>query len=116
MEDKMFCKYCGEKIDSDSSFCPECGEKINNSMETGDDELQFCDSSIGGKVVNMALKNVGKEAGNILVEVLRQQQGPVKKTIQKKINKRLDGTLKKVGLKEKTPLEHLWDAVKKSKK
>lgn len=26
--DTMFCKHCGENIDSDSKFCKKCGQKI----------------------------------------------------------------------------------------
>ena len=27
LEDKIFCKHCGEKIDSDSKFCSKCGKE-----------------------------------------------------------------------------------------
>ena len=27
LDDKIFCKYCGEKIDSDSKFCNKCGKE-----------------------------------------------------------------------------------------
>ena len=27
LDDKMFCKHCGEKIDSDSKFCNKCGKE-----------------------------------------------------------------------------------------
>ncbi len=27
LEDKKYCKYCGEAIDSDSIFCPYCGKQ-----------------------------------------------------------------------------------------
>ncbi len=27
-EEKIFCKYCGEKIDGDSVFCNKCGKKL----------------------------------------------------------------------------------------
>lgn len=27
LNDKIFCKYCGEKIDSDSKFCNKCGKE-----------------------------------------------------------------------------------------
>ena len=27
LDDKIFCKYCGEKIDSDSKFCSKCGKE-----------------------------------------------------------------------------------------
>lgn len=27
LDDKIFCKNCGEKIDSDSKFCNKCGKK-----------------------------------------------------------------------------------------
>ena len=27
LEDKIFCKHCGEKIDSDSKFCNKCGKE-----------------------------------------------------------------------------------------
>ena len=28
IDDTMFCKYCGAKIDSDSKFCKECGKEL----------------------------------------------------------------------------------------
>ena len=28
MENKKFCKFCGEKIDSDSIVCPKCGRQL----------------------------------------------------------------------------------------
>jgi len=28
MEEKMFCKYCGEQIDTDSKVCPKCGKLL----------------------------------------------------------------------------------------
>ena len=28
-EEKVYCKYCGSLIDSDSKFCKSCGKKIN---------------------------------------------------------------------------------------
>lgn len=28
LEDKIFCKHCGEKIDSDSKFCNKCGKEL----------------------------------------------------------------------------------------
>ena len=28
MEDKKFCKYCGEKIDIDTIVCPKCGRQL----------------------------------------------------------------------------------------
>ena len=27
LDDKIFCKHCGEKIDSDSKFCKKCGKE-----------------------------------------------------------------------------------------
>ena len=27
LDDKIFCKHCGEKIDSDSKFCNKCGKE-----------------------------------------------------------------------------------------
>ena len=27
-DDKIFCKYCGEKIDKDSKFCSKCGKEL----------------------------------------------------------------------------------------
>ena len=27
LDNKIFCKYCGEKIDSDSKFCNKCGKE-----------------------------------------------------------------------------------------
>ena len=28
MEDKKFCKYCGERIDIDAIVCPKCGRQL----------------------------------------------------------------------------------------
>lgn len=36
MEDKKFCKYCGEQIDKECFVCPKCGRQIiniNNNQE-----------------------------------------------------------------------------------
>lgn len=30
MEDKKFCKFCGEQIDKESIVCPKCGRQIQN--------------------------------------------------------------------------------------
>ena len=30
MEDKKFCKFCGEKIDKESIVCPKCGRQLQN--------------------------------------------------------------------------------------
>ena len=28
LEDQIYCKYCGNKIDKDSAFCKHCGKKL----------------------------------------------------------------------------------------
>ena len=28
MEDKKYCKFCGEQIDKSSVVCPKCGKKL----------------------------------------------------------------------------------------
>ena len=30
MEDKKFCKFCGEQIDKESIVCPKCGRQLQN--------------------------------------------------------------------------------------
>ena len=34
MENKKFCKFCGEKIDSDSVVCPKCGRQLKTIKKT----------------------------------------------------------------------------------
>ncbi len=34
MENKKFCKFCGEKIDSDSIVCPKCGRQLKTIKKT----------------------------------------------------------------------------------
>ena len=29
-DEKMFCKYCGEKIDKESKFCNKCGKEVGD--------------------------------------------------------------------------------------
>jgi uncharacterized membrane protein YvbJ len=33
MEDKKFCKFCGEKIDKDAVVCPKCGRQVGQAEE-----------------------------------------------------------------------------------
>lgn len=42
MEEKKFCKFCGEKIDKSSLVCPKCGrqlEKVKNSVNQKDKDV-----------------------------------------------------------------------------
>ncbi len=36
MENKKFCKFCGEKIDSDSVVCPKCGRQLETTKKVED--------------------------------------------------------------------------------
>lgn len=38
MEEKMFCKKCGEEISEEWTVCPQCGEMLRESLN---DELQI---------------------------------------------------------------------------
>ena len=105
----MFCKYCGEKIDSDSSFCQMCGKKLVENVGVKDSEIKIKKKSSAGEVKEVVLGKVGK----IIVETVNDQSEGVQKVIKKKANKTLDGFLKKVGLKEKTLLDRFQDRIKK---
>ena len=46
MEEKMFCKKCGEEISEEWIVCPQCGEMLRESLN---DELQT-DNGINNRV------------------------------------------------------------------
>ena len=39
-ERNMFCKYCGNKLDSEAMFCPNCGNPANDQINTPAPQVQ----------------------------------------------------------------------------
>lgn len=39
MEDKKFCKFCGEQIDKESIVCPKCGRQIQNVKDKQESKI-----------------------------------------------------------------------------
>ncbi len=40
MEDKKFCKFCGEKIDKECIVCPKCGRQLQNVKDIQDNKIE----------------------------------------------------------------------------
>ncbi len=40
----MFCRYCGEKIDSDSRFCIHCGQNLVNDSDLSESKCHLTSS------------------------------------------------------------------------
>ena len=50
MEDKKFCKFCGEQIDKESIVCPKCGKAVRIGFEIDkDSKVRVC-KSCGAKL------------------------------------------------------------------
>ena len=40
MEEKKFCKFCGEKIDKESIVCPKCGRQLEKPKHKENEEVK----------------------------------------------------------------------------
>ena len=46
MEDKKYCKFCGEQIDKSSVVCPKCGRQLEIIKENKKDEINLLKEKI----------------------------------------------------------------------
>ena len=49
MDNKKFCKFCGEQIDKESIVCPKCGRQIQNVSDNKEIKADINKSSIETK-------------------------------------------------------------------
>lgn len=101
----MFCKECGAWLGEDEiQVCKECGAELSGDTDGKDDWL---------KAMVEETVRMGKD---VALEVTKAARSDVEKGLTKKGKKMVDTTLKKVGLKQKTPVDVIREKVKKTMK
>lgn len=105
----MYCKSCGQEIPDDSEFCNYCGtNQSSNHTEKGSDNTN------ASKIVKNVTKKAVDVAGAIIVPELTSRLSKTGKEIGKScgktIEKKADKCLKRMGLKQKTPVDLVREA------
>lgn len=61
----MYCKHCGNKLESDSAFCSSCGGKIEQTKENGHPPLG-ADSNEVNSTLNIATTPTNQDKGILI--------------------------------------------------